>query len=162
MGRNKTAIIGLGNYLLGDEGAGMHAVELLREKMNGQNVDIVDAGTPGMNLLHQFEEREKVIFIDAGNLGLKPGEYKRFTYNQVRSLKKNKGYSLHEFDLISFLEQATALKKTDGIDIVIYGIQASEIIMSEKLSDIVQRTLEPLVVDVYNEALFEKEGVVNA
>ena len=157
MGRNKTAIIGLGNYLLGDEGAGMHAVELLREKMNGQNVDIVDAGTPGMNLLHQFEEREKVIFIDAGNLGLMPGEYKRFTYNQVRSLKKNKGYSLHEFDLISFLEQATALKKTDGIDIVIYGIQVSEIIMSEQLSDIVQRTLEPLVVDVYNEALLKKK-----
>ena len=153
MGRNKTAIIGLGNYLLGDEGAGMHAVELLREKMYGKHVDIVDAGTPGMNLLHQFEEREKVIFIDAGNLGLKPGEYKRFTPDQVNSLKMNKGYSLHEFDLMSFLEQASELKKTDGIEIVIYGIQAAEVKMSEKLSEIVKSALAGLVSDVYNEAL---------
>ncbi len=153
MGRNKTAIIGLGNYLLSDEGAGMHAVELLREKMNGQKVDIVDAGTPGMNLLHQFEEREKVIFIDAGNLGLNPGEYKRFTPDLVRSLKNNKGYSLHEFDLMSFLDQASELKKTEGIEIVIYGIQAAEVKMSEKLSAIVEKTLPDLVSDVYNEVM---------
>ncbi len=151
MGRNKTAVIGLGNYLLGDEGAGMHAVELLRDKMDGQKVDIVDAGTPGMNLLHQFEERKKVIFIDAGNLGLKPGEYKRFTPDQVNSLKKNKGYSLHEFDLISFLDQASELKKTEGIEIVIYGIQAAEVRMSEKLSKTVENSLAALVSDVYNE-----------
>lgn len=151
MGRNKTAIIGLGNYLLGDEGAGMHAVELLRNKMNGENVDIVDAGTPGMNLLHQFEEREKIIFVDAGNLGLKPGQYKRFIPDQVRSLKQNKGYSLHEFDLISFLEQAKKLQKTDGIEIIIYGIQAAEVTMSENLSPIVQNSLNTLVDDIFRE-----------
>ncbi len=153
MGRNKTAVIGLGNYLLGDEGAGMHAVEILREKLDGQKVDIVDAGTPGMNLLHQFEEREKVIFIDAGNLGLKPGEYTRFTPDKVRSLKQYKGYSLHEFDLISFLDQASELKKTEGMKLVIYGIQVAEIKMSEKLSKVVENSLEALVMDVYNEVL---------
>ncbi len=153
MVRNKTAIIGLGNYLLGDEGAGMHATELLREKTGLDGVDIIDAGTPGMNLLHQFEDRKKVIFIDAGNLGLKPGEYKKFTPNQVKSLKQNKGYSLHEFDLIAFLEQASALKKTDGISIVIYGIQVAEVKMSEKLSKDVSTSLNSLISDVYNEAI---------
>ena len=83
------AVIGLGNRLLADEGAGLHAIDLLRGKLANRhshderplanNVDLVDAGTPGMNLLHQFAEREKIIFIDAGNCGLKPGEYRRRT-----------------------------------------------------------------------------------
>jgi len=151
MRRNKTAVIGLGNYLLADEGAGMHAVELLRKKIKDKDIDIIDAGTPGMNLLHQFDEREKIFFIDSGNLGLKAGEYKRFTPNQVRSLKKNKGYSLHEFDLISFLKQADELKKTDNIEIIIYGIQVKEIKMSERLSDTVFNTVKRLVDDIYSE-----------
>lgn len=153
MGRNKTAVIGIGNYLLADEGAGMHAVELLRTKIKEDDIDIIDAGTPGMNLLHQFDEREKIIFIDSGNLGLKAGEYRRFSPNEVRTLKKNKGYSLHEFDLISFLNQASELKKTDNIETIIYGIQVEEIKMSEKLSDTVFKTVENVVDSIYKELM---------
>ena len=74
MKRSKLAVIGLGNWLLSDEGTGLHAIESLQEKINREDgsvkpdVDLVDAGTPGMNLLHQFDEREKIIFIDAGNV----------------------------------------------------------------------------------------------
>ena len=78
MRRSKMAVIGLGNRLLSDEGAGLHAIELLKEKIKKKNstldVDLVEAGTPGPALLHQFDDREKIIFIDAGNCGLKPGE----------------------------------------------------------------------------------------
>jgi hydrogenase maturation protease len=153
MRRNKTAVIGLGNYLLADEGAGMHAVELLRKRIkeNDTGVDIIDAGTPGMNLLHQFDEREKIMLIDSGNLGLKAGEYRRFSPVQVRSLKKNKGYSLHEFDLISFLKQASDLKETKNIEIIIYGIQVKEIKMSEELSETVFNAVGNVVDDIYNE-----------
>jgi len=44
-----------------------------------------------MNLLHQFDEREKIIFIDAGNCGIKAGEYKKFTPDEVISLKVDFG-----------------------------------------------------------------------
>lgn len=160
MKRQKTAVIGLGNYLLADEGAGIHAVHLLEEKLKDREaeplaVDVIEGGTPGFNLLHQFEERAKIIFIDAGNCGLKPGEFARFTPHEVTSRKKPRDYSLHEFDLIGFLEFAEGLDKTREVDIVIYCIQPAEIKMSEKLSPTVKKSLPFLVEKVYNEL---KEG----
>ena len=88
MKRHTTVVIGLGNFLLADEGAGIHAIHLLEPKLQDQPVDLVEGGICGMNLLHQFEEREKVIFIDAGNCNCKPGGYVRFHPDEVRSRKK--------------------------------------------------------------------------
>jgi len=144
-------VIGLGNFLLCDEGFGLHAVEILRKKKYSSDIDFVDAGTPGMNLLHQLDERRKIIFIDAGNCGLEPGEFTRFKPGDVISLKKDKNYSLHEFDLISFLKTAKKLGKTGDIDIVIYCIQASEIKMSQELSSEAKKTLPILINEIYNE-----------
>ena len=151
MNRNKTAVIGLGNYLLADEGAGMHAVEILRKKNYSRGVDFVDAGTPGMNLLHQFENRKRIIFIDSGECGLKPGKFVRFRPDEVRSLKKMKNYSLHEFDLISFLDKAGDLGAVNDTDIIIYCMQAGEIKMSEDLSPDVKSGLPGMIDDIYSE-----------
>ncbi|MDQ1351263.1 MAG: hydrogenase maturation protease, partial [Acidobacteriota bacterium] len=159
MKRNKTAVIGLGNRLLTDEGAGLHAVELLREKfaidlldtLAPLEVDLVEAGTPGMNLLHQLDEREKIIFIDAGNCGIAAGQYRRFLPEDAVSLKQTKNYSLHEFDLIRFLQIAKQMGKTTNMEIAIYCIQAADMSLSETLSPVVQQNLPNLVQDVYNE-----------
>lgn len=165
MKRSKTAVIGLGNRLLSDEGAGLHAVELLREKFAQYSpespdahdalapfeVDLVEAGTPGMNLLHQLDEREKIIFIDAGNCGIAAGQYRRFLPDDAVSLKQTKNYSLHEFDLIRFLEIAKKMGKTTNLEIAIYCIQAADMSLSETLSPMVQENLPNLVQDVYNE-----------
>jgi len=50
MKRHKTAVIGLGNTLLADEGAGLHATRILGEKLKGKEIDLIEAGTCGMNL----------------------------------------------------------------------------------------------------------------
>ncbi|MCP5054576.1 MAG: hydrogenase maturation protease, partial [bacterium] len=153
------AVIGLGNRLLADEGAGLRAVELLKKELEDKNrngtaaveVDVIEAGTPGMNLLHQLDERRKVIFIDAGNCGISAGEYRRFTPGEVISLKKEKGYSLHEFDLMGFIEFAGKMGISRDVEIVIYCIQAAEVAMSQRLSPVVQKSLPMLVRDVYDE-----------
>jgi len=156
MKRNKTAVIGLGNRLLSDEGAGLYAVELLRSKLEQEPLDplapdLVEAGTPGMNLLHQLDERDKIIFIDAGNCGIAAGQYRRFLPQDAVSLKQTKNYSLHEFDLIRFLEIAKQMGKTTNMEIAVYCIQAADMSLSETLSPVVQQNLPNLVQDVYNE-----------
>ena len=157
MKRNRTAVIGLGNRLLLDEGAGLHAIDSLKEKFNRENrelyVDLVEAGTPGMNLLHQFDEREKIIFIDAGNCGLRAGEYRRFLPDEAVSVKKSQNYSLHQFDLIHFLEFARRMDISRDTEVVIYCIQAAEIGASETLSPPVKKNLPLLVQEVYKEIL---------
>lgn len=166
MKRSKMAVIGLGNRLLSDEGAGLHAVDLLRDRFESGrrdgstrvDIDLVEAGTPGMNLLHQFDEREKIIFIDAGNCGLRAGEYRRFVPGEVVGIKKSKGYSLHEFDLIGFLEFAKRMNMTENVEIVIYCVQAAELSMSEQLSPVVEQALPGLVRAVYHEVTTGKYG----
>jgi hydrogenase maturation protease len=69
----------------------------------------------------------------------------------VVSKKKTKGYSLHEFDLISFLRFARSFREIRKIDIVIYCIQPAEIRFAEELSPTVKRALPLLVQKVYNE-----------
>jgi hydrogenase maturation protease len=163
MKRQKTAVIGLGNRLLADEGAGPHAVDLLKSQVNHHDadtaVDILEAGAPGMSLLHQFDEREKIIFIDAGNCGLDAGEYRRFTPHEAVSLKKSKGYSLHEFDLMGFLDFAGKLGVSEKVEVVIYCMQASEVAMSESLSPVVEQGLTRLVNDVYRELTGNRQQV---
>ena len=155
MKRHKIAVIGLGNTLLADEGAGLHATRILGEKLKGKEIDLVEAGTCGMNLLHQFDEREKIIFIDAGNCGIQPGEFRRFHLDEVNSLKEAKGYSLHEFDLIDFLDIAPRIRQKGNPDVVIYCIQPDEIAMSEKLSPVVEQALPSLVEQVYDEVMLD-------
>jgi len=129
----------------------MHAVELLRKRKYSGGVDFVDAGTPGMNLLHQFENRDRIIFIDSGECGLTPGKFARFRPDEVRSLKTMKNYSLHEFDLIRFLDKARELGKAGGTDIVIYCMQAGEIRISEKLSPEVSSGMPRMVDNIWCE-----------
>ena len=40
-----TLVIGIGNNLLGDDGAGIHAIERLRGKTLPDHVELVDGGT---------------------------------------------------------------------------------------------------------------------
>ncbi|MGE5343638.1 MAG: hydrogenase maturation protease [Candidatus Omnitrophota bacterium] len=161
--RNKTAVIGLGNILLSDEGAGVRAIELLRNKLSVENdepnVDLIDAGTPGMNLLHEFDERKKIIFVDSGNCGLTPGEYKRFIPGDVISLKTSHN-SPHEFDLIQFLDFARQMSLSDHVEVVIYCIQAAQMVFSEELSADVRENLPHLVEDIYREIKKESRVTV--
>jgi hydrogenase maturation protease len=62
--QNKILILGIGNYLMGDEGVGVHVANRL-QKENLTDVTIVDGGTGGFHLLGYFEEYETVILVDA-------------------------------------------------------------------------------------------------
>jgi hypothetical protein len=64
------AVIGLGNLLMRDEGAGLHALKLIENAWHYGDIDFVYAGTPSFGLLHQFEGRKKIIFIDGGMCGV--------------------------------------------------------------------------------------------
>ena len=57
--------MGVGNYLMGDEGIGVHIVQQM-EKMNLPDyLDVLDGGTGGFLLMNYFDEYPYVIFIDA-------------------------------------------------------------------------------------------------
>jgi len=65
--------MGIGNYLMGDEGIGVHTANILAESNVLEGVDVLDGGTGGFHLLEYFEQYETVIMIDATLDGEKPG-----------------------------------------------------------------------------------------
>jgi hydrogenase maturation protease len=58
-------ILGIGNYLMGDEGIGVHMAQILDKEIDSVDIDVVDGGTGGFHLLEYFEMYNHVILIDA-------------------------------------------------------------------------------------------------
>lgn len=63
--RNKTLIMGIGNLLMGDEGAGIHIIRQLEKNKELADIEILDGGTGGIQLLDYFLEHDLVILVDA-------------------------------------------------------------------------------------------------
>ncbi|MBN2535839.1 MAG: hydrogenase maturation protease [Spirochaetales bacterium] len=150
MKRKPIAVIGLGNILVQDDSAGIQVVLLLEKLHPDLPVDFIHAGTPGFHLVHQCEERKKIIFIDAGYCEAPPGEFRRFTRDQVKSVKHSSGYSLHEFDLITFLDMTDKMGFLEDVEVVIYCIQTGE---SGYHSEEAVKGFPALISAVYEELL---------
>lgn len=72
--QGRVTVIGVGNPLMTDDGFGLEVLEALRGRPElGANVELVDGGTWGMNLLPTLEDADAVIFVDAINMGFPPG-----------------------------------------------------------------------------------------
>ena len=133
-------VIGLGNPLMGDEGIGTALIEKLTElaaagKIPGaENIRLHDGGTGGMNLLHSIAGRKKAILIDCALMGTEPGTLRRFTPDQVQTVKKLAHQSLHEVDILKVIELARQLGECPD-QVVFFGIEPKEITQRMSLSE---------------------------
>jgi len=60
------AVVGIGNVLLGDDGFGPTVIGMLAAQWEfPQEVELIDAGTPGLDLAARLCGREAVVFVDA-------------------------------------------------------------------------------------------------
>ena len=69
-----TTVLGLGNILLQDEGVGVHAVNAVKGRYAfPPDVEVIDGGTLGLDLLPLIEKRDRLLFVDAVDFGKEPG-----------------------------------------------------------------------------------------
>jgi hydrogenase maturation protease len=150
-------VVGLGNPLMSDEGIGVLLVQKLAQmaqdgKLPGcENVEFYDGGTGGLNLLYKIENRDKVILIDCAKLGQKPGTIRRFTPDQVRSVKNLGHFSLHEVDILKLLDLTAQLEATPK-EVVVFGIEPASLepnpTLSETLSSQIETYLKLIVTEL--------------
>jgi hydrogenase maturation protease len=70
----KILVLGVGNVLLSDEGAGVRAVEQLQRRyVFPPQVEFVDGGTMGLDLLGYLDDASHLFIIDAILSGKPPG-----------------------------------------------------------------------------------------
>ncbi len=74
-GRSRKVVLGLGNLLSGDEGAGIHALAYLRSAIGRHaQVEWIDGGILGLNLLPLIRNCSHLLVIDAADAGRPPGQ----------------------------------------------------------------------------------------
>ena len=132
--KKTTIVLGLGNPLMSDEGIGVYLIDRLSDFSDSYpNVDFIDAGTGGLSLLHLFDGRKKAVIIDCANMEEEPGTIKKFTPEQVKSIKQLAHQSLHEQDLIKIIDMAKMLNQCPE-EIVIFGIQPENVSLGQIFS----------------------------
>ena len=142
-----TAVIGMGNPWMSDEGIGIHVITRLQRTEIADTIDILDLGTSGMRALHELEGRETVVFVDCALMGEAPGTMRRFTPDDVETRKVQPRLSLHEGDLLSTIALARRLGKAPR-RIVIFGIEPETIEPGESLSPDLAARLDQYVAEI--------------
>jgi len=61
----RTLILGVGNFLLKDEGVGIHVIRALEKEQMPSGVTLLDGGTGGLHLISWLTGYDRIIMIDA-------------------------------------------------------------------------------------------------
>ncbi len=135
----KIGIAGIGNFLLRDEGFGVHVVHYLENNyVFPENVEIQDIGTAGIYMAPFLEECDPIFVIDVVDIQGEPGSFHLFTLNDVRAGNFQLRMSPHQLGLLEILE-VSKLRDAAPEHIEFYTIIPHELSESIELSDIAAR-----------------------
>ncbi len=111
-----TTVWGIGNPLLGDDGAGLEVIRLLqKERPAGFSLRSCELA-PGNYLATLARERPaRFILVDASDMGLAPGSLRRFPLSRIDS----PAFTSHDLPLDKLLEAALP----SGCDALVIAIQ---------------------------------------
>jgi hydrogenase maturation protease len=146
----KTLILGIGNYLLSDDGVGVHAVQKLeRTKQIPEEVQVVDGGTCGLDLLHFLEGIERLIIVDAVKTKHPAGTIIRLEGDAIPAYLTMK-VSPHEIGMPELLA-AAKLRDIYPAEVIVLGVQPESLAMSVDLTPAVAASLDELIERVMKE-----------
>jgi len=146
----KVLVLGIGNLVMSDDGVGVKVVQQLqREYSCAENVEIMDGGTLGLDLLPKMEELDHLIVVDAVETGYKPGTCIRLTGEELPIALETK-LSPHQMGLKDLLSVAQLLGHSPG-EMVLIGVQPGSIEMDTELTPEVNAVLQDLVDNVVDE-----------
>lgn len=136
---DRTLILGIGNYLMGDEGIGVHSIHFLSKKQLPENIDIVDGGTGSFDLMPLIASYKKVIMIDA-TMDEKPVGtikvlYPKFAKDFPRTLSS---HDVGLKDMIDALEFNGELPEISLITVTIGEIVPMTTILSDEVRAILE------------------------
>lgn len=137
-------VIGLGNPLRGDDGVGVIVVRGLAAHALSPDVEVVDGGTRGLGIVNLLEGRQRVILVDAADMGRTPGEFLRITLEGAQLLGDEAHLSVHEGGVRDALLLAQALEMLPE-EVVIFGVQPANLEWDSTLSPEVEAALPSLI-----------------
>ena len=98
------AVVGIGNSLLTDDGAGIHTLERFAEGNTNDDVFCLDGGTVGLALLDRLSGLKGLVAIDAMKLGKTPGSITVLQGEEMDAHLRNQHGSVHEVGLSDLMD----------------------------------------------------------
>jgi len=145
---HKTLVLGLGNTLLGDEGAGVYAVRALQEQYTERaDVEFLDGGTLSFTLAGPIEDADNLIVIDATQMQASPGTVRVFENDDMdRFLGSQRKSSVHEVSLIDLMAIARLVEALPARRALI-GVQPEYLDWADTPTEAVARAI-PVACDL--------------
>jgi len=151
---NFLVVLGVGNSVRMDDGAGIRVVEKLESdvELNQLDISFRYLNTGGFDILDEIDGFQNAIIIDAASMadkGLKPGEFFHLTDIGKMKSKPALGVSSHGLGVLSVLKYADIGGYEIPESIEIYGIQVKTTnYFSEELTPEVALGVQKLVKQV--------------
>ncbi len=111
--KDKIVVLGLGNILNRDEGAGVYALRKLEAIIPAewkQRVELIDGGVLGLDLLPYVETAGQLLILDAVGASGLPGEVVEYRNEEIRTFFTGK-ISWHQLGFQEVLEVAKVREK---------------------------------------------------
>ena len=143
---NSILILGVGNYLMGDEGVGVHLIQEMAKLDLPDNIDILDGGTGGFLLLSYFEAYKTIIFVDATMDGKPEG-----TISLIRPKFASdfpSALSVHDVGLKDMIEAVYLMDSKPNIPLFTISINEMTpmtIGLSPKVKQAIPKTIEQIL-----------------
>jgi len=155
----RTFVLGLGNVLMGDDGFGPAAVRAFEERYEvGPGVEVIDLGTPGLDLTPWMADCWHVVIVDTVKANLPPGTVR--VYDKADLVKhapfaRTGPHDPGVKECVFTLEFAGRAP----VNITVVGVVPAEVGMSLDLSAAVAAAI-PVAVDAIAEALISRGAEV--
>ncbi len=125
MGKNKTLVLGLGNPILSDDGAGPAVARELESRLDPQEATVIEASLGGLNLLDLLVGYDRVIIIDAIKTeGGRAGQIHRLDPAALTTTRYTA--SPHDVNLVTALELGKRLGLAMPSKIDVFAIEVAD------------------------------------
>lgn len=140
-----TVVLGIGNILNRDEGVGVRALDLLQRRLGEHTeVDLIDGGVLGLELLPIVERAPRLLILDAVDAGRAPGIVVELQRDEIPLFASVK-MSQHQVTFQEVLGLAS-IRESIPEQLHLVGIQPADVTIGIELSDVVAAAL-PLMVE---------------
>ncbi len=136
----KTLVLGVGNTLLADEGAGVYAMQFLRDRYDLPDTEFLDGGTQSFTLAGAIAEAANLIIFDAAQLDSEPGSVRVFEGDEFQDYLLSGSHSVHEIGFADLMD-VTRLLDCVPDNCALIGIQPEYVDWGDRPGEAVREAI---------------------
>lgn len=138
-------IIAIGNLLMGDDGIALKVVDLIKEKVSNNNLDIecIKAETDFDYALDNIKDGDYIYILDSTLLGLEYGQISKIPIEESEMFSFNE-LSVHSVNLLTLIKHYNL-----NVSGYIIGIEVADVSFSLNISNELKIRFERICSEVF-------------